>query len=171
MPNGPWMIGDFRDPSKAAPDFGDKVGVALYPGAVAVDDTGRQLGDYAVAHGHPPEVTDAAVEFIKWMNSAEVVRQRVIRLGSVAPNLQLSDEELASLDPLGAELIRLVQEHQAPILPNYQGQWNTLIQNETIPQGLPQLALGNITAEQFLTTLTEAAREGNPPEPPPWAKG
>jgi raffinose/stachyose/melibiose transport system substrate-binding protein len=136
MPNGPWMIGDFRDPSKAAPGFGDKVGVALYPGNVAIDDTGRQLGDWAVAKRYPKEVIDAAVELIKWMNSPEVVRQRVLRLGSTAPNLPLPEEDLEVLDPLAAELIKLVQDHDAPILPNYQGQWNTVIQNETIVQVL-----------------------------------
>ncbi|MGH2531318.1 MAG: ABC transporter substrate-binding protein [Thermomicrobiales bacterium] len=161
MPNGPWMIADFRDPEKSSEGFGDKIDVALYPGDVAVDDTGRQLGNWAVTKGYPEEVVLGAVEFIKWMSSAEVVRQRVIRLGSVAPNLDLSPEDLSQLDPLAAKLIQLVQEKQAPVLPNYQGQWNTIIQNEAIVQGLPQLALGNITPEQFVEMLTEAAREGN----------
>lgn len=162
MPNGPWMIGDFSDPDQAAEGFADKVSVALYPGAVAVDDTGRQLGDWAVTSGHSQAVTDAAVEFIKWMNSEEVVRQRVIRLGSSAPNLALSAEDLASLDPLASRLIELVQENNAPILPNYQGQWNTTIQNEVMVQDLPQLALGNITAEEFAQRLTDSAISGNP---------
>lgn len=162
MPNGPWMIADFRDPSLSSEGFGDKIDVALYPGGVAVDDTGRQLGDWAVTQGHPEEVTLGAVEFIKWMNSPEVVRQRVIRLGSVAPNLEMSPEDLSQLDPLAAKLIQLVQEEQAPVLPNYQGQWNTIVQNEAIVQGLPQLALDNITPEQFVQMLTDAALEGNP---------
>lgn len=162
MPNGPWMIGDFSDPDQAAEGFADKVGVALYPGAVAVDDTGLQLGDWAVTSGHSQVVTDAAVEFIKWMNSEEVVRQRVIRLGSSAPNLALSAEDLASLDPLASALIELVQVNNAPILPNYQGQWNTTIQNEVMVQELPQLALGNLTPEEFAQRLTDAAISGNP---------
>jgi raffinose/stachyose/melibiose transport system substrate-binding protein len=162
MPNGPWMIGDFRNPEMAAEGFGDAIDVALYPGGVAVDDTGRQLGDWAVTQGHPEEVTLGAVEFIKWMNSPEVVRQRVIRLGSVAPNLEMSEDDLSQLDPLAAKLIQLVQEEQAPVLPNYQGQWNTIVQNEAIVQGLPQLALGNITPEAFVQMLTDAAVEGNP---------
>lgn len=161
MPNGPWMIADFRDPSKSSAGFGDKVGVALYPGNVAIDDTGRQLGDWAVTKNHPPEVVQAAVEFIKWMNSAEVVRQRVIRLGSTAPNLKLPKEDLAQIDPLAAQLIEQVQEKKAPVLPNYQGQWNTLIQNETLVQNLPQLALGKMTPEQFVEALTKAAKEGD----------
>jgi raffinose/stachyose/melibiose transport system substrate-binding protein len=162
MPNGPWMIGDFHNPDMAPEGFVDKIDVALYPGDVAIDDTGRQLGDWAVTTDHPEEVTLGAVEFIKWMNSPEVVRQRVIRLGSVAPNLELSEEDLSQLDPLAAKLIQLVQEKQAPVLPNYQGQWNTVVQNEAIVQGLPQLALGNITAEEFMAMMTEAAQEGNP---------
>jgi len=162
MPNGPWMIGDFRDASKSSQGFGDKVDVALYPGNVAVDDTGRQLGDWAITKDYPPEVIQGAAEFIKWMLSPEVVRQRVLRLGSTAPNLQLSPEDLALLDPLAAKLLTLVQVNQAPVLPNYQGQWNTIIQNETIVQGMAQLALGNITAEEFAQMLTDAALEGNP---------
>jgi raffinose/stachyose/melibiose transport system substrate-binding protein len=162
MPNGPWMIGDFRDPEKSSEGFGDKVAVALYPGNVAVSDTGRQLGEYAIIKGLPPEVEAGAAEFIKWMRSPEVVRQRVIRLGSTAPNLEMSAEDMAQLDPLAAQLMQLVQVNQAPVLANYQGQWNTIIQNETIVQGLPQLALGNITAEEFLQMLDDAAAEGNP---------
>jgi hypothetical protein len=69
---------------------------------------------------------------------------------------------LSQLDPLAAKLIQLVQEEQAPVLPNYQGQWNTMVQNEAIVQGLPQLALGNITPEAFVQMLTDAAVEGNP---------
>jgi len=161
MPNGPWMIGDFRDPEKSSEGFGDKVDVALYPGNVAVSDTGRQLGEFAIVKGLDPAVEAGAAEFIKWMRSPDVVRQRVLRLGSTAPNLELTEEEMAQLDPLAAKLMQLVQEHQAPVLPNYQGQWNTIIQNETLVQGLPQLALGNITAEEFLQMLTDAAAEGN----------
>lgn len=169
--NGPWMIGDFRDPEKAAADFGDRVGVSLFPGPFAVDDTGRQLGDYAIAKGHPQEMIDAAAELIKWMSGAEVTRQRVIRLGSVAPNLDLSEGDLALLDPLAADLINQVQQTGAPILPNYQGQWNSIVYNEAIQQELPQLALGNITPEEFLQLLTDAAVEGNPADIPPWVTG
>ena len=161
MPNGPWMIPSFRNPAESSPGFGDKIDVALYPGNIAVDDTGLQLGDWAITQGHSQEEQDAAAEFIKVMLSAEVVRQRVIRLGSSAPNLAMTADELALLDPLAAKLLTLVQVNQAPVLPNYQGQWNTVIQNETIVQGLPQLALGNITAEEFVQMLTDAAREGN----------
>lgn len=162
MPNGPWMIGNFHDPELAAEGFGERVDVALYPGGVTVDDTGRQLGNWAITTGHSQAITDGAAEFIRWMSSEEVVRQRVIRLGSTAPNLELSADDLAALDPLAAKLIRLVQENEAPILPNYQGQWNTTIQNETLVQELPQLALGNITAEEFVAKLSAAAVEGNP---------
>ncbi len=161
MPNGPWMIPQFRDPAQSSEGFGDKIDVALYPGNIAVDDTGLQLGDWAITQGYSQEEQDAAAEFIKVMLSAEVVRQRVIRLGSTAPNLAMTPEDLALLDPLAAKLLTLVQVNQAPVLPNYQGQWNTVIQNETIVQGLPQLALGNITAEEFVQQLTDAAKEGN----------
>ncbi|MBI3243145.1 MAG: carbohydrate ABC transporter substrate-binding protein [Chloroflexi bacterium] len=161
MPNGPWMIGDFRDPSKSSPGFGDKIDVALYPGNIAVDDTGLQLGDWAITKGYSQAEQDAAAKFIEFMLSREVVRQRVIRLGSTAPNLAMTSEDLALLDPLAAKLLTLVQVNHAPVLPNYQGQWNTIIQNETIVQGLPQLALGNITAEEFVQQLTDAAKEGN----------
>jgi len=162
MPNGPWMIGQFRDPEQSSEGFGDIVAAGLFPGDVAVDDTGRQLGDYGIGAGYSQAETDAAAEFIKFMNSPEVVRQRVIRLGSMAPGLDLPEEDLASLDPLAASLIAQVQEKDAPILPNYQGQWNSVIQNETIEQGLAQLALGNMTGEQFAQALTDAALDANP---------
>ncbi len=158
MPNGPWMIGQFRDPAQSSAGFGDKIASGLYPGNVAVDDAGLQLGDFAVGTGYSQAETDAAAEFAKWMSSAEFARQRVIRIGSIAPNLELPAEDLASLDPLAAELIQLIQDKGAPVLPNYQGLWNSIIQNETIVQGLPQLALGNLTPEAFAQQLTDAAQ-------------
>ncbi|MGH2382780.1 MAG: ABC transporter substrate-binding protein, partial [Candidatus Limnocylindria bacterium] len=159
MPNGPWMIGQFRDPAQSSEGFGDKIASGLYPGNVAIDDAGLQLGDFAVGAGYSQAETDAAAEFAKWMSSAEFARQRVIRIGSIAPNLELPPEDLASLDPLASDLIQLIQDNGAPVLPNYQGQWNSIIQNETIVQGLPQLALGNLTAEQFAQQLTDAAQQ------------
>jgi raffinose/stachyose/melibiose transport system substrate-binding protein len=159
MPNGPWMIGQFRDPAASSPGFGDKIASGLYPGNVAIDDTGLQLGEYAIGKGYSQAETDAAAKFIEFMSSAEYTRQRVIRMGSIAPNLQLPAEDLASLDPLASDLIKLIQDKSAPVLPNYQGQWNSIIQNETIVQGLPQLALGNLTPEEFAQQLTDAAQQ------------
>lgn len=159
MPNGPWMIGQFRDPAQSSEGFGDKIASGLYPGNVAVDDAGLQLGDFAIGKGYSQAETDAAAEFIEFMTSAEFTRQRVIRIGSIAPNLQLPPEDLASLDPLASDLIKLIQDKGAPVLPNYQGLWNSIIQNETIVQGLPQLALGNLNAEEFAQQLTDAAKQ------------
>lgn len=161
MPNGPWMIGDFRDSSKSSVGFGEKIAVALYPGNVAVSDTGRQLGEFAITKGHSKEVVKGAAKFIELMRSKEVVLGRVLRLGSTAPNLVLSSDELSRLDPLAAQLAELVRVNNSPVLANYQGQWNSVIQNETIQQGLPQLALGNMTAEEFVQSLTDAAKANN----------
>lgn len=159
MPNGPWMIGEFRDPELSSEGFGDKIASGLYPGPVAVDDAGIQVGDWGIGAGYSQEETDAAAEFIEFMTSAEFTRQRVIRMGSIAPNLPLPAEDLASLDPLAADLLTLIQDNNAPILPGYFVQWTSFIQNETIVQGLPQLALGQITAEEFAQQLTDAAQE------------
>jgi len=159
MPNGPWMIGEFRDPAQSSEGFGDKIASALYPGPVAVDDAGIQRGDWGIGTGFSKEETDAAAEFIKFMaGGTEFTRQRVIRMGSIAPNLPLPPEDLASLDPLAADLLTLIQDKKAPILPGYFVQWTSLIQNETIVQGLPQLALGQISAEEFAQQLTDAAQ-------------
>ncbi|MGH8924082.1 MAG: ABC transporter substrate-binding protein [Acidimicrobiia bacterium] len=159
MPNGPWMIGEFRDPELSSEGFGDKIASGLYPGPVAVDDAGIQVGDWAIGAGYSQEETDAAAEFIEFMAGPEFTRQRVIRMGSIAPNLPLPAEDLASLDPLAADLLTLIQDNNAPILPGYFVQWTSIIQNETIVQGLPQLALGQITPEEFAQQLTDAAQE------------
>lgn len=159
MPNGPWMIGEFRDPAQSSEGFGDKIKSGLYPGPVAVDDAGIQRGDWGIGTGYTQEETDAAAEFIKFMaGGTDFTRQRVIRMGSIAPNLPLPPEDLESLDPLASQLLTLIQDKKAPILPGYFVQWTSLIQNETIVQGLPQLALGQITAEQFAQQLTDAAQ-------------
>ncbi len=159
MPNGPWMIGEFRDPALSSEGFGDKIASGLYPGPVAVDDAGIQVGDWGIGVGYSPEETAAAAEFVEFMSGPEFTRQRVIRMGSIAPNLPLPAEDLASLDPLAADLLTLIQDNNAPILPGYFVQWTSFIQNETIVQGLPQLALGQITPEQFAQQLTDAAQE------------
>ena len=42
--------------------------------------------------------------------------------------------------------------------PQYQGKWDSVVQTEVIEQELPNLAMGVITPEEFITKMTEGAQ-------------
>ncbi|WP_102345984.1 ABC transporter substrate-binding protein [Bacillus sp. Marseille-P3661] len=156
--NGPWFIAQMSDPKSAPEGFVDKVGVALFPGDTVVSLDGSLYG-YAITKGHPEEVVEGAAEFLKFESSPEIQKQKMIMLGGIAPNVELSDEEIAKLSRLDTELRELVNSQMKQALPLYQTNWATSVIHEAIPKQLPQLVLGEITAEEYAKILEEAAKK------------
>ena len=149
FPNGPWMIPDF---SEAPEGFYDKVGIMLLPGngMEMVPTPGDMVG------ATDPEKIEAAVAFLKFETTPEnqIKALEMTGLQPVSDNLEVPDT-LSESDPLMAQTLEIQGKAEVTYGQN-QAYWyqNTI---DTFSTELPELAYGNITAEEFCTKLSEAA--------------
>lgn len=150
--NGPWMIEDFRDTTKAPEGFADKVGVALYPGQGVYD---APMYGYFIASKDQAHA-DATAEFLKFLTSEETQLKSLEMIGRIptSPQLEISDE-ISEKHPLLVELIDSLKDAKYRYN-DYQTLWypNTL---DKISTDYPALALNRMTPEEFIERLTETA--------------
>ena len=152
FPNGPWMIPDFSETEKAPEGFYDKVGIMLLPGngMEMVPTPGDMVG------ATDPEKIEAAVAFLKFETTPEnqIKALEMTGLQPVSDNLEVPDA-LSESDPLMAQALEIQGKAEVTYGQN-QAYWyqNTI---DTFSTELPELAYGNITAEEFCTKLSEAA--------------
>ena len=154
--NGPWMIEDFKDTSKAPEGFMEKVGVAIYPGQGIFDAS--MLG-YFVA-SKDKEHADATVEFLKYLTSKETQLKGLDAMGRIptSTDLQITDE-VAKKHPLLVELVKVSKD--AKFSYNfYQSLWypNVLDKMST---DYPALGMEQMTPEEFAQRLTDTAKKNN----------
>ena len=157
IPNGPWMIDSFSDTQYAPAGFDQKVGYARYPGDMMISNLGLGYGD-AVSTDVSPDVQKAGVEWLKFNATPEIIKLRMMRIGSLTSKVQLTDEEKATLLPANREYVNAVQGVKQTI-PWFQTQWDPINQNETIVKDLPAYLLGNMTAEQYCDALVQSAKQ------------
>ena len=76
------------------------------------------------------------------------------------------EEKKEMMDKNGrTEISQLLQDYvnaynnNPQIVPNYQVKWNSILQEETIGECLPQLAAGKMTLAQMVETADESIRE------------
>ncbi len=154
--NGPWMIADFNDATKAPEGFAAKVGSAIYPNQGVFD--APMLG-YFVA-SKDKEHADAAVEFLKFLTCKETQLRGLDMIGRIptTPEIEITGA-IAAKHPLLVELINATKD--AKFKYNfYQTLWypNVLDKMST---DYPALAMNKMTPEQFAKRLTETAQKNN----------
>jgi raffinose/stachyose/melibiose transport system substrate-binding protein len=151
--NGPWMIGDFSDPSMTAPDFEAKVGVAIYPGSFVYD---APIQGFIVTKQKDHALVEASVEMVKFFTSAHA-QQIALEVQGMMPassSVQITPAARQKW-PLLAEFASLAASAKYRS-DNIQA---TMYENllDVVSQELPLLATGKINAEQFCRVLTEGA--------------
>ncbi len=154
--NGPWMIEDFKDITKAPEGFIDKVGVAAYPGQGIFD--APMLG-YLVA-SKDKEHADATVEFLKFITSKETQLRGLDAIGRIptSPDIEITGS-VAEKHPLLVELVNVSKDANNRYN-FYQSLWypNVLDKMST---DYPALALEKMTPEEFAQRLTDTAKKNN----------
>jgi len=152
--NGPWMIPDFKDTTKVAAGFYDKVGVAAFPGdgIVMVPQFGDMIGAKDKAK------IDAAVNFEKFKTSKESQIEYMKTTGNLyeSPNIPIP-QDIIKDNPLLGDVIDLAGKATVKFGEN-QAYWypNTL---DALSNLLPQLAFDKITPEAMCKKLTETAQK------------
>lgn len=153
MANGPWMIGDFSDPSMTSADFAAKVGTAIYPGSFVYD---APIQGFIVTKQKDPALVEAAVEMVKFFTSAHAQQIGLETQGMVpsSPSVRISAEARQKW-PLLAEFM----DQAAGAKYRSDNLQATMYANllDVVSQELPRLAAGNINAEEFCRILTEGA--------------
>lgn len=154
--NGPWMCPDFTDETKSMPGFGDKVGVALYPGDGLVSQF--EVGYILCTNGKSEEEQKGALEFLKF-KTGEYAQSVFLEKAGVLPltdNIELSAEYKAA-NPILAELIELSGSAKYTF-ENIDNTAFTAIVDETAVR-YPELAYDEITAQEFADQLTKVAKQ------------
>lgn len=139
VPNGYWMIDQI--PQELAED----VRFSPFPGNKLISSP--ETFGWAVVASYPEEVKKGAVEFLKFRT--EFNRKQKNRF------LELNQES-------GSQLLRdYIQAYiqNAQIVPNYQVKWNSILQEETLGEVLPQLIRGQLTEAGFTEKLDESIRQ------------
>ena len=157
IPNGPWMIPSLSDTQFAPEGFDKKVGYAHFPGDTMLSWMGLGYG-YGVSADHPKEVQDGTIEFLKYMNKPENIRENGVVMGSLSNLVPLTDEDLAKLSAPMQEYAKAVASVEN-VLIVYQTRWDPIVQNEVIPAELPSLIGKQITVDEFCAKMVEGAKK------------
>ena len=151
--NGPWMIGDFADTTKAPEGFADKVGVAIYPEGFAYDEP---IQGYLVTKQDNPEIEKAAVEMVKFFTSTHAQTVALEKQGMLPASTQVEITDIAKTNfPLLVEFVVALEGASIRTAPTQATMYPNLL--DVMSQELPNLANGSMTAEEFSQALTDAA--------------
>ena len=138
IPNGYWMIEQIPD------DWKDKIRFSAFPGNKMVSSP--ETFGWAVVDSYSDEVKEGAVEFLKFRTKYNLEeKEKLLRTGG--GNVQALQDYI---DAYSGE---------PQIVPNYQTKWNSIFQEETLGEYLPELVTGKITTEEFLEAADESIRE------------
>lgn len=154
LPNGPWMIPDFKNKEKAPDGFYNKVGVMLMPGNAMemVPTPGDMVG------AKDPDKIKAAVNFLKYETTLEnqALALQMTGMQPVSPKMIIPDT-LKQENPLMARVLDVAGQAKV-IYGQNQAYWyqNTL---DSFSALLPELASKNITPEKFCAKMSQAAQK------------
>lgn len=151
--NGPWMIGDFSDPTKAPEGFADKVGVAIYPEGFAYDEP---IQGYMVSKQDDPEKEKAAVEMVKFFTGVHAQTVALEKQGMLPASDKVTISDAAREKfPLLAEFVQALEGAKVRTATTQSTMFPNLL--DVMSAELPNLANGSMTPEQFAKALTDAA--------------
>lgn len=151
--NGPWMIGDFSDPTKAPEGFADKVGVAIYPEGFAYDEP---IQGYLVTRQSDPEKEKAAVEMVKFFTGVHAQTVALEKQGMLPASTKVTISDAAKEKfPLLAEFVMALEGASIRTATTQSTMFPNLL--DVMSAELPNLANGSMTPEQFAKALTDAA--------------
>jgi raffinose/stachyose/melibiose transport system substrate-binding protein len=155
--NGPWMVADFGDTTKAAEGLDKKIGASIYPGGVAV----ATLNEYSwwIPKGLKQEETDAALAFLEFMSTPEEKEDAMVILGGTAPKMETSPDFDSKLNPILVELNGTVKNDLKQTVQAIATVVPSQVADPEFGKYLPTLASGKVTPEEFAKVLTKKAEQ------------
>lgn len=148
--NGPWMVSDFYDTAMVEEGFSDKIKTAMFPGDVMYNS--GKIGFNVAAKSE--EKLEASIEFVKFMTSEDSQQKLLELTGDVPSNVNVTSDEVY---PIINEVVENGNK-SARNINDFQSLWYANVVDEISIQ-YPLLAQGEITPEEFATSLTKAAEK------------
>lgn len=139
IPNGYWMIDQIPD------EMQGKIRFSAFPGNKLIGSP--ETFGWAVVSSYSKKVKEGAVEFLKFRTKLNKEQKE-----------ELLNSRKWNEDPLLNDYLNAYTGNPQ-IVPNYQVKWNSLLQEEILPESLPDLIKGKITAEEFTQTEDESIRQ------------
>lgn len=136
IPNGYWMLEQIDD------SWAGKVEFSPFPGNVLV--ASPEMSGWAVSNSCDEEVQKGAIEFLKFRTLKNLEQKQEF--------LDIDNRECSPLERSYASAVK--EEHV--IIPNYQTQWNMILQTEVLDKRLPELIAGTISEEQMIIYMNES---------------
>lgn len=139
IPNGYWMMDQIPE------EWQDKVRFSAFPENKMISSP--ETFGWAIVSGYSEEVKEGAAALLK-------LRTRL--------NME-QREELFTRDPeemIPAERDYIAAYKNGPqLVPNYQVKWNSILQEETLGEILPELARGKMSPEEFTAKEDESIQK------------
>lgn len=139
IPNGYWMI------EQIPPEWRSKVGFSAFPGKELVSSP--ETFGWAVISSYNDEVKEGAVEFLKFRTRFN--QQEKVNL--------LKNDGKGNIPALEDYISVFLSEPQ--VVPNYQVKWNSVLQEETLGECLPELVNGKISSKEFTRKEDESIQK------------
>lgn len=138
IPNGYWMMIQFSQ------EQAKSIGFAPFPEDVMV--ASAQSSGWGIVSSYPKEVQEGAVEFLKF---------RTLQTHRQAEEFLEHDRKAATL--LEQDYLNAVNR-EITVIPNYQLQWNPILQDEVLAEELPRLLYHMIDEEEFIEAMNDSVR-------------
>ena len=161
--NGTWMNSEFSESGSAnwSNGFdGANVHADYYPGNIALCNT-KAYGRWFLTNNYSSDAElEAAKAFLEFIYSPEELETFALTEGCQIPNLEYSDDFVASLDenPLVKEQNEKLTDDTL-MVPTIASIMPDSVANSVLANALTQLVNGAITPEEFCNTLTVKAEE------------
>lgn len=136
--NGYWMIQQFDEEDKA------NIGFAPFPGNIMV--ASPQMSAWAVTADHSQEVQQGAIEFLKYRSK---INQR--------ESVDFLAGKTSQGKTLELEYIKAANEIEV-MVPNYQLNWNPILQDEIFTTKIPELVNEKISVKEFIGFMNESVQ-------------
>lgn len=136
VPNGYWMIDQIPE------GWENKVHFSAFPGNKLISSP--ETFGWGIVNGYSDEIKKGALEFMKFRTAKNKAEKEALLSEDPANLSQTERDYLAAYQGV------------SQIVPNYQVKWNSILQEETLGQALPELVQGKIDVEEFTRRADES---------------
>jgi ABC-type glycerol-3-phosphate transport system substrate-binding protein len=136
IPNGYWMLQQMNV------EWKDTIGFAPFPGNAAI--VSSEMSGWSITNNYSKEVQEGALLFLKYRTLKSQKEKKEFLYVNTAQRTFLEQDYIN------------VVKGNPTLIPNYQLQWNPILQQEVFQFKIPQLINGIITEEEFLNFMNES---------------
>ena len=139
IPNGYWMIDKISD------EFVENVRFSAFPGNKLI--ASPETFGWAVVSSYSDEIKEGAITFLKFRTIFNMEEKSKLLKQDGKTNNQLLQDYIDAFTG------------EPQIVPNYQVKWNSILQEETLGNCLPDLVHGKMTSETFVQKADESIQQ------------